>query len=281
MAKGPGPLNTAVGKKIVMALTGLALCFYLVTHLAGNLVLLMGDQKFNAYAHTLTSLPIIPIIELGLLAIFLIHIYDAVKVSVENRKARPVGYESKVWARNKSKKSRKSAASSTMMWSGIVILVFTVLHILHFKYGTFYPVESQSQSHSIVVGTGTSTVASTDAKSPQEAHAEVRDLAYLVISEFKKPLVMLLYVAAMIALGLHLYHAFWSAFQSLGVSNTRYTAMLRTVGQVFTLVIAGGFIFLPLWVFFAFPAPKERTVAVSPKQTIPANSEEVRLGTRR
>lgn len=251
MAKGPKLFSTAVGKKVAMALTGLALCIYLVLHLVGNLLLLMGAGTFNGYAHLLTSIPILPLIEIGLLVIFLIHIYEGIKVSLENRKARPVGYEVKVWARNKSgddPKSRKSVSSTTMMWTGIIILVFVALHVWHFKYGKFYAVSN------VAVGTGNAGVATSNA-SPQQTEEQVRDLAYLVITEFKKPLILALYVVSMIALGLHLYHAFSSAFQSLGVSNQRYRRILYVTGQIFTVVVAGGFALLPIWVYFMAPIP--------------------------
>ncbi|MBV9864377.1 MAG: succinate dehydrogenase cytochrome b subunit [Abitibacteriaceae bacterium] len=256
MAKGAKIFSTAVGKKVAMALTGLGLCIYLVLHLAGNLLLLTGSTQFNAYAHTLTAIPILPLIELGLLAIFLIHIYEAIKVSLENRNARPVGYQTKVWARTKSQKSVKSVSSTTMMWSGIIILVFVALHVWHFKYGKFYAV----QPANVAVGTANTGVA-TSSTNPQEAQEQVRDLAYLVISEFKKPLIVALYVASMIVLGMHLFHAFSSAFQSLGVSNPRYRSILLRTGQIFTIVIAGGFAFLPVWVYLMFPTPPPRNIA--------------------
>ena len=119
MAKPPRavtPLTTAIGKKVVMAITGLALCLYLVAHLAGNLLLLRSSSQFlwfNAYAYYLNSIPFLVIIELGLLALFLIHVYEAVQVTLENRRARPVDYEVKVWASRKSDKSSSTAGEST------------------------------------------------------------------------------------------------------------------------------------------------------------------------
>lgn len=255
MAKGPKLFSTAVGKKVAMALTGLALCIYLVLHLAGNLLLLMGAGTFNGYAHTLTSIPILPLIEIGLLVIFLIHIYEGIKVSVENRNARPVGYEVKVWARHKSgdePKSRKTVSSTTMMWTGIIILVFVALHVWHFKYGKYYAYHPGTPAPAIGTANAGIATSATDSKASEE---QVRDLAYLVITEFKKPLILALYVVSMIALGLHLFHAFSSAFQSLGVSNQRYRRILLVTGQIFTIVIAGGFAVLPIWVYLMVPVP--------------------------
>src|SRR5688500_9494285 len=135
MTKPRQGITSAVGKKVVMAVTGLALCIYLVAHLAGNLLLLLGrGEVFNTYASYLHQIPFLLLIELGLLAIFLIHAYDALRLTLENKKARPVDYEVKRWARQKSERSRKSTASTTMMVTGTIILLFTVLHVLHFKY---------------------------------------------------------------------------------------------------------------------------------------------------
>jgi len=249
MTKPRQGLTSAVGKKVVMAITGLALCLYLVAHLAGNLLLLIGPgQVFNTYAGFLHQVPFLLLVELGLLAIFLIHAYDALRLTLENKKARPVGYQVKRWARNKSTRSRKSASSTTMMVTGTIILIFTAFHVWHFKYnhpvgGSGNPVPAEQ-----VGATGTATLGVPDAATPAKAQEEKLDLANLVITEFQKPLVTAIYMLAMLALGLHLYHAVSSAFQSLGVSNPGATRALLIFGRLFTIVIAGGFAFLPLWV---------------------------------
>lgn len=242
-------ITSAVGKKVVMALTGLALCIYLVAHLAGNLLLLIGrGQVFNTYAGFLNSIPFLLLIELGLLAIFLIHAYDALRLTLENKKARPVEYQVKRWTREKSTRSRKSASSTTMMVSGTIILLFVALHVWHFKYN--HPLGSAAPGVATeqVDATGTATLGVPDADSPAEAREEQHDLANLVVTEFKKPWVSALYILCMIVLGLHLYHAVSSSFQSLGVSHPGATRGLLIFGRVFTIVIAGGFAFLPLWV---------------------------------
>lgn len=250
------PLTSAVGKKVLMALTGLLLCIYLVGHLLGNLTLLTGAgglPKFNAYAHFLTSIPILPLIELGLLAIFLIHIYEAIVVVLENKSARPHDYHMKVWARQKNEKSRKSVSSSTMIWTGIVIVVFVALHVKHFKYGP---------APDLAIGTGTTAAAAGPGTSAQQAQEQMRDLGFLVVSEFKKPWITGLYVFAMLCLGLHLYHAVSSAFQSLGLSNKRLEQWILVGGKAFTVLIAGGFALIPIWIYVFSQTPTEPETVV-------------------
>lgn len=253
MEKSPRPLWTTVGKKIVMGATGLLLCLFLVGHLAGNCLLLIGRaneyKAFNAYSNFLNAIPVLLLIELGLAAIFLFHAYDGLVLTLENRKARPVDYEVKVWANKKSDKSRKSVSSSTMMWSGTVILVFVVLHVLHFKYKNAL---GEAAPHSAVPAKVTVGVASPGLETsgnPAEAAAGAEDLARFVVFEFKKPLVMALYICAMLVLGLHLYHAVASSFQSLGAANPKFEPAIMWFGKAFTIVIAGGFAVLPIWVY--------------------------------
>jgi len=198
--------SSLIGKKLGMALTGLALYGFLVGHLAGNLLLVKGDhgEAFMAYAKFLTTHPLLIPIEIVLLAIFLIHIAFAISVTLENRRARPIGYQ----ARSRSVGGR-SWASSTMIYTGIIVFVFVALHIRMFKYGD--------------LGTGT--------------------LFDLVVNTFHETTTRVLYVAAMVVLGFHLWHAFQSAFQTLGLKSS----VIRVVGLVLSLVLAGGFGFLPLY----------------------------------
>src|SRR4051812_25443600 len=123
--------GSSVGTKIVIGLTGLALFLYLITHIAGNLLVFLGPGIFNQYSHTLLSNPLIPVIEIGLVIIFAIHVYKTVGMFRANQQARPVGY-----ARKKSAgpPSRKSVASSTMIVSGLWLLLFVIIHVKQFKY---------------------------------------------------------------------------------------------------------------------------------------------------
>lgn len=242
--------NTVVGKKIVMAVTGLAMCVFLVGHLVGNLLLIWGKDKFNAYAGFLTPLPIVPLIELGLLAILLFHVWDALVLLKGNYEARPIPYQSKKWGRSKSKKSKKTVASTFMMWSGMIILFFIIFHVWHFKYHNPVASEKIGDGHNpnIVLFPGAPTVG--QATSGENSGKEAFDLAQLVVNELQNPLVAGIYILCMITLALHLYHAVSSAFTSLGANHPRYQKGLMWFGNIFTFVICGGFALIPLLILF-------------------------------
>ena len=134
-------LSSSIGTKLLMGLTGIGLFAYMVLHLAGNALILAGPALFNEYSHTLISNPLILPIELGLLAIFVIHIYKAITMWFGNKAARPVGYLKKELAGHTS---RKSVASSTMILSGLFILFFVIVHVKQFKFGSWYQTVSDS-----------------------------------------------------------------------------------------------------------------------------------------
>ena len=200
--------GSPIGKKLGMALTGVALYGFLVGHLAGNLLLLRGDggDAFNAYSAFLTSHPLIIPTELVLLAIFFAHIAFAVSVSRDNKRARPQGY------RLRRSAGKRSLASSTMLYSGLFILAFVVIHIKTFKYGDL----DGGTLYTLVVGT------------------------------FEQPLYAIGYIAAMLVLGFHLWHAFQSAFQTLGFSTSN---KWRSLSSGLAFVLAGGFGSIPLIVY--------------------------------
>ena len=213
-------LSSSVGTKLLMGLTGLALFAYMVLHLAGNALVLAGPDIFNEYSHTLISNPLIVPIELGLLAVFLVHIYKAITMWRANKAARPVGYLKKEPAGHTS---RKSLASTTMIASGLLLLVFVIVHVKQFKFGTWYQ-----------------TVAS----------QEIRDLYRTEIEIFQQPLWVLFYVAGTLLVGLHLWHGIASAFQSLGIDHPVYTRRLTAMGIFFAILIGGGLAVIPVWIFF-------------------------------
>lgn len=215
-------MNTSIGTKLLIGTTGLLLFVYLILHLLGNLLFLFGPEIFNNYAHLLISNPLVVPVEIGLAAIFVIHVYKAVMNWVANRRARPVGYYRRKWG---GKPSRKSVSSSTMIFSGTVIFIFVLIHLFQFKYGPEYLVEQGA------------------------VDAHVRDLYRLEVEVFSNILNVVFYVLAMIVVGSHLWHGFWSGFQSLGANHPKYTPVLITIGKVLTVVIAGGFVFLPIWAF--------------------------------
>lgn len=205
----------SIVKKALMALTGLGLVGFLITHLAGNIYLFSGPAKFNAYALFLEQNPFLIVAELGLLAIFIIHIIAAINVTLANRAARPQGYESKQTA------GESSFASRTMFWTGVVILFFVVVHVKMFKYSSEKDGVDGLWGH--------------------------------VIRDFAKPEVLGFYVFCMLALGLHLSHAIGSAFQSLGLRNDSGRPKLGGLGPLLGWGLALGFASLPLWAFVTKP----------------------------
>jgi len=213
--------SSSVGTKLLMGLTGIALFVYMVLHLAGNALIFAGRDVFNDYSHVLISNPLILPIELGLLAIFLVHVYKALTMWSNNRAARPVGYLEKELAGHTS---RKSVASSTMIASGLFILVFVVVHVKQFKFGTWYQVTDST----------------------------VRDLYRTELEVFQNPFWVAVYVAATLLVGLHLRHGFASAFQSLGLDHPLYTRRLTAAGILFALLIGVGLAVIPVWVYFNY-----------------------------
>ncbi len=220
MSSRPSFFSSTVGTKILIGLTGLLLFGFLVSHLVGNLSLLVGAEAFNGYAHKLESLgPLLYLAEAGLVGIFLIHVVKTLGNYRRNAAARPVAYREKQWAGHTS---RKSWSSTTMALTGLFILFFVVVHIRTFKFGTWY----------------------------EEAGTGYRDLYRLVDETYQNPLYVGFYVVAMVLIGLHLNHGISSAAQSLGLSNQRLGRSLVLGGRVVAVVIAGGFALLPLFMYF-------------------------------
>jgi len=127
--------SSSVGTKLLIGITGLLLFVYMILHLAGNALIFAGAAVFNEYSHRLIANPLIIPIELGLLAVFVIHIYKTIRMVIANSAARPIGYQKKAYAGHTS---RKSVASSTMIASGLFLLAFVLIHVKQFKFGAWY-----------------------------------------------------------------------------------------------------------------------------------------------
>ena len=215
-------LKSQVGRKILTGLTGIGLIVFIITHLAGNLSLFGDATAFNEYTYTLESLGwILYILEFGLAVLFLLHAYIGISIWWNRRKARPEGYEK---YQSKGGPSHQTWASRSMIFTGIVLLVFLVIHIDTFKLGD----------------TAMTTVDGT----------QMRDLKALVIDTFLNPIYAFGYTFVMILLGFHLKHGFWSAFTSLTVKHKKYSALIYTVGIIFAVLMAVGFLFIPLYIYF-------------------------------
>jgi succinate dehydrogenase / fumarate reductase cytochrome b subunit len=211
-------LSSSVGTKLLIALTGIALVLYLILHLAGNLLFFLGPDAFNGYAHFLLSTPLIIPIEIGLLAIFVLHIFKTAKMYVDNRRARPNGYEV---TRMAGRTSRKTIASTTMIWTGLVTLAFVVIHLKQFKFGELYEV----------------------------GETGIRDLYRLEMEIFANPATIALYVVVMLLIGFHLRHGISSSLQSLGIDDPSRTRWFLVAGTILAIVIAGGLGVIPVVVY--------------------------------
>ncbi|HUR19682.1 MAG TPA: succinate dehydrogenase cytochrome b subunit [Vicinamibacterales bacterium] len=214
-------LSTSVGSKFLVALTGLSLVGFLIVHLAGNLLILAGPDRFNHYSHALISNPLVIPAELGLVVLLLLHVFKAIQHVVRGRVARPQSYAKQVWAGGPS---RKSVGSATMAISGVIVLVFLILHIATLKYGAYYG-------------------------APREPG--MRDLYRLVAETFQSPGVVAFYLVSMVVIGLHLRHGISSAFQSLGLMTPGWTATVLSSGLCLAIILAVGFALIPVWVYVA------------------------------
>ncbi len=202
-------LWTSVGKKLMMAVTGLCFCCFLTLHLAGNLTIYGGKDYFNAYAEHLHSLgPIITLFELGLLFFAIIHISTGLLLFYQNFKARPERY-----AANKRAGGR-TLGSATMPYTGVILLLFVIYHLFNFHF--------VDKTHTTIF--------------------------QIVSNAFAKPGYVFIYAFAMIVAAVHVSHGLWSAFQTLGVDHPKYTPFLRGLSIVFSLIVGIGFGFIPVYV---------------------------------
>jgi succinate dehydrogenase / fumarate reductase, cytochrome b subunit len=210
--------SSSVGTKLLIGTTGLLLFAYLLLHLAGNMLVFAGPTTFNEYSHTLISNPLVVPVEIGLAAVFILHVYKTVAMWLRNQAARPVGYEKTRWAGHAS---RKSLSSTTMIWTGLAMLVFVGVHLQQFKFGAWYEI----------------------------GHPPIRDLYRTEAEVFTSRIWVAVYVFCMVLIGFHLRHGISSAFQSLGADHPVYTKRLVLAGTIVAVAIAAGFAIIPIWVY--------------------------------
>jgi succinate dehydrogenase / fumarate reductase, cytochrome b subunit len=201
-------ISSSVGKKLLMAVTGLCFCGFLVGHLLGNLTIYGGGELFNSYAEHLQALGIIlRVVEAGLICFALVHIGTGLLLFFQNWMARPVRYHV-----NKRAGGR-TLGSATMPYTGVLLLSFILFHLFHFTF-----------------------VDKTDTT-----------IYELVAAAFQNPLYDALYVVAVIVAGVHVSHGFWSAFQSFGLNHPKYMPLIKGVGLALAIVVAIGFGSLPVY----------------------------------
>ena len=222
-------LTSSIGKKLLMSLSGLFLLAFLLVHLTINSMILFDStgDLFNRAAHFMSTNPIIKVVEPVLAIGFILHIIYALILTIHNLYTRPVGY-------NRQKLGHSSSWSSRNMFVlGLVIFAFLVIHIANFFW------KIKFTGHELL----------TDVTINGE-HME-NSFALVTTYFIDWWWIIIVYVIGAIALGLHLFHSIWSAFQTLGWSNSLWRRRLNRLGLVVSVIIAGGFAFIPLWVKIA------------------------------
>lgn len=207
-------LSSSVGQKFVSGLTGLFLISFLLVHLAGNFQLFKNDQgvAFNAYSEFMSSNPVIRTLEIGLVLGFVFHMFIGIKLYLKNKAARPVAYAVRDANANSSWTSR------SMFLSGIIIIVFLIIHLKSFFVETRFLGE--------------------------------KDMYKLVVTAFQQPLYSGFYVVAMVLLGLHLNHGFQSSFQTFGLLGKKFSPLLKGLGLAFAIIVPLLYAIIPLYFLF-------------------------------
>lgn len=202
-------LGSSIGKKLLMAITGLGFILFLIGHLVGNLTIYAGGDAFNSYAEHLHSLePVVKATEAGLILFALIHVSMGLLLFLQNWRARPARYAVNARA------GGRTLGSGTMPYTGLLILVFVLLHLANFT---------------LADKTGTT-------------------IFEIVRNAFSNPVTVAFYVAMMAVVAVHVSHGFWSAFQTLGANHPKYMPVIQIAGIVASIVFGIGFGFIPIYI---------------------------------
>jgi succinate dehydrogenase / fumarate reductase cytochrome b subunit len=212
MTRGVSFVGSTIGRKVVMAVSGIVLVGFVIAHMAGNLLVYLGPHALNEYSLSLREVlhgAGLWIARAGLLLAVVLHIWAATSLTLGERRARPVGYRA-------VQRRESTYASRTMIWSGPILLLFIVYHLLHFTFGVVHP--------SFIEG----------------------DVYHNVVAGFSVWPVSLFYILAMLSLGLHLRHGVWSMLQTLGLSHPRWNGLRSVFATVVALVVVVGNISMPV-----------------------------------
>lgn len=229
----------SIGKKLIMGLTGLFLISFLVVHLAGNLLLFKGEIAFNEYSEFMGHNPLIRTMEIVLFAGFLFHIVDGLMLAMQNRKARPVGYAVNAGSKNSTLFSR------IMPHTGVIMLVFLVLHLVsffvHARFGVDVGYEgAKTETYmisSMNVDPATIGLDSEMVWSPY----------HKAVALFSVPWYSIFYIVAMAVISLHLLHGFQSAFQTVGFRHKKYFPIIKALGVGYAILIPAAFAAIPVY----------------------------------
>ena len=204
--------SSSIGKKLLMAITGLSFIGFLGAHLGGNLTLYKGGAAFNKYAENLHSLgPVLKVFEFGLLMLALIHVTFGIILFVQNLKARSVPYELNRRA------GGRTWSSVTMPYTGLIILAFVIFHLINFSF----------------------------------VDKTQRTIFEIVSSAFSNPVYIVVYVFVMVVVAFHVRHGFWSAFQTIGANHPKYMPAIMAISMIVSLIIGFGFGLLPIYLWAA------------------------------
>ena len=218
-------LTGSIGKKLLMALTGLFLILFLTVHLAGNLQLLLGDEgeSFNIYAHAMATNPFIKVVSYGNFLFIFLHVVYSILLTRKNRSARSVGYEVS------TQDSKSSWASKNMGILGTILMIFIVAHLkgfwFEFKFGSVPTVIYDGMEYLNVYST--------------------------VSFAYTNIFIVIFYVVSMAFLAFHLSHGFASAFQTLGLNHKKYSPIVNTVGKVFSILIPALYALIPIMMYMS------------------------------
>ncbi len=214
--------GSTVGRKILTGITGIALTVFVLEHMLGNLQFLASDDAYNEYAHFLMSFgPILNVIEVIFLLFLLIHVALGINIWMGKQRARATGY---LKFQSAGEPSRQTVSSRSMILTGIILAAFLVIHLLSFKYGAYV----ETTIDGVVM----------------------RNFAVLMREKFQEPLYAFGYPAVVLLLAVHLRHGIWSAFQSLGAMRPTLAPLIYTIGGLFGLGIAVGYLLVPLAIYF-------------------------------
>ena len=213
-------MNSSIGKKFTMGVSGLLLCLFITQHLVGNMMLFGGEDLFNSYVKTLTAFkPLVRTIEIIISIIFISHIISGIRLTIDNKRANSKSYDI-------SASETSSFSSRTMAISGSVIFIFVIMHLSTIWY-KFQLIDGNGSYYQIILGDDVG---------------------------FGNPIYAAIYILSMIIMGIHLKHGFQSAFQTFGVTDSRYKNLIEKISMIFWLVIPAGFTWIALWFGFIVEA---------------------------
>lgn len=234
-------LQSSLGRKWLMAMTGLILVLFVMGHMLGNLLIFLGPDAINAYAYKLHSIPdaIMTLIRLSLLLAVGIHIWMAVLLTLENKKAKPQGFKNKV---------KSTYASRTMRMSGVILLTFIIFHILHYTVRIVPTMEYNDNVVFTEIAGNSNYVALYKDSHPvikYDEPVQTFNVYDMLIHGFKNPYVSFFYILSVGLLCLHLAHGISSIFQTFGLRNVAWRVRLDRVALVYGLIVFIGFASIP------------------------------------